>query len=884
MGQIKRFVFIVLILFSADYLFSQSVGVGTTTPNAAIAILHVKVPNSSASPQGMILPQLSTTEMNNIPVSPVGKEADGLTVYDTTTHQIKYYDAEAQQWRALNTSDVETALWTAVSPNQILSTDTVAISTNSSFVPLELLHVDGTARFDSVIIKNGAKDGYVLMSDANGNASWKAIDNDGNGIFSGNGTVPTSTNVGLTDHLFFNDSTLTIAKNGNVGINTKSPAKKFHIVGDNNAHYIQAKSENKSAYTEWTDSSGVFRGLIGYDNAGFSGIADQFSIATWSNHDIAFFTNGDDLSTNGTASPRMIITKDGLVGVGDDNPSTRLEVEGDLKSDTLITDSIYVGDLGTAGQVLTSQGVGKSAVWSSIVGGDDLGSHKATKDVDLDTYALLVDTIKILSTVGESSIVIGDNSSVTGVRNIVIGNGAGKELSNQKRNILIGYRAGQKSITNEGAASLFIGYDAGLINTTGAQNTFIGYAAGVLNVTGGQNTFLGFLSGRNNTASSNTFLGYEAGFSNTTGNSNTYIGKNAGGKDLASASSTIGNTTGSKNTGVGFEAGVTQTTGNSNTFIGYQADATVDGLENATAIGALAKVSQSNSVILGNEAYVGIGVSAPQANLHLAIEDDTVGIRVEGTGDITGIGVFNNNTNGRSAVLLEAQSDSAIFEFDGNVFQINNLATDGIINLKSDTVIIENGAFKYVDGNQADGKVLVSDAYGVANWSNRSFPWTKNSSTLYLKANTDSVGIGTQSPESKLHVDGDIALGNSSAVEENAITVYLINRTGDPSKKGDIVIVDPSNNNSFVTTSQAGHASVVGVVYEDGVADGGYCKIAIAGIVEVSAYDGAVRGQHCITSTDEGKARSIATPSAGTSIGVWLETFTGSAKGKVLLK
>ena len=531
MGQLKRFVFIVLILLSVDYLFSQSVGVGTTTPNAAIAILHIKVPNASTSPQGMVLPQLSTTEMNAIPVANVGLEADGLTVYDSTTHQIKYYDASAQQWRALNTSDVEAALWTAVSPNQILSTDTVAISTNSSFVPLELLHVDGTARFDSVIIKNGAKDGYVLMSDANGNASWKAIDNDGNGIFSGNGTVPTSTNVGLTDHLFFNDSTLTIAKNGNVGINTKSPARKFHVVGDNNAQYIQAETKDRSSYTEWTDSSGVFRGLIGYDNVGFSGIADQFSIATWSNHDMAFFTNGDDLSTNGTISPRMIITKDGLVGVGLNTPTAQLEVKGDLKSDTLITDSIYVGDLGTAGQVLTSQGAGKSAVWSSIVGADDLGSHKATTDLDLDTYALLVDTIKILSTVGESSIVIGDNSSVTGVRNIVIGNGAGKELSNQKRNILIGYRAGEKSITNEGAASLFIGYDAGQKNITGAQNTFIGYAAGVENITGGQNTFLGFLSGRNNIASSNTFIGYEAGFNNTTGNSNTYIGKNAGGKD-----------------------------------------------------------------------------------------------------------------------------------------------------------------------------------------------------------------------------------------------------------------------------------------------------------------------------------------------------------------
>ena len=60
------------------------------------------------------------------------------------------------------------------------------------------------------------------------------------------------------------------------------------------------------------------------------------------------------------------------------------------------------------------------------------------------------------------------------------------------------------------------------------------------------------------------------------------------------------------------------TTGNYNTALGYSANVSVGNLTNATAIGANTIVSASNSLILGNNANVGIGTSSPTAKLEVA--------------------------------------------------------------------------------------------------------------------------------------------------------------------------------------------------------------------------------------------------------------------------
>jgi hypothetical protein len=82
----------------------------------------------------------------------------------------------------------------------------------------------------------------------------------------------------------------------------------------------------------------------------------------------------------------------------------------------------------------------------------------------------------------------------------------------------------------------------------------------------------GFQAGYNNLVSSNSYFGHNAGTLSTTGGSNSFLG---------------------------FRAGFNNISGSQNTFIGSNADGNSSGnIDNATAIGANAKVTQSNNLIL----------------------------------------------------------------------------------------------------------------------------------------------------------------------------------------------------------------------------------------------------------------------------------------------
>lgn len=67
----------------------------------------------------------------------------------------------------------------------------------------------------------------------------------------------------------------------------------------------------------------------------------------------------------------------------------------------------------------------------------------------------------------------------------------------------------------------------------------------------------------------------------------------------------------------GYQAGNTNVSGSNISLFGSGADVSSGSLTNATAIGANAIVSASNSLVLGNNANVGIGISSPSEKLHV---------------------------------------------------------------------------------------------------------------------------------------------------------------------------------------------------------------------------------------------------------------------------
>ncbi|MCP4125691.1 MAG: hypothetical protein GY753_01350, partial [Gammaproteobacteria bacterium] len=204
------------------------------------------------------------------------------------------------------------------------------------------------------------------------------------------------------------------------------------------------------------------------------------------------------------------------------------------------------------------------------------------------------------------------------------------EVLNTGNSVFIGEGAGANDyLTNN--SNVFVGYQAGNANTWGTNNTASGYGALENNTTGNYNTASGYLALENNTTGDdNTAYGIGTLSYNTTGIFNTANGSAAlgynttGSYNTASGTSALLNTTtGVGNTAVGSDALLANITGSYNTALGFGADVALysDNLTNATAIGYWARVSTSNSLVLGGTgAYavnVGIGVTSPDTTLHV---------------------------------------------------------------------------------------------------------------------------------------------------------------------------------------------------------------------------------------------------------------------------
>jgi trimeric autotransporter adhesin len=197
-------------------------------------------------------------------------------------------------------------------------------------------------------------------------------------------------------------------------------------------------------------------------------------------------------------------------------------------------------------------------------------------------------------------IAIGDSAlyNNSGAQNTAIGNKA-----------LYSNTTGYGNIAN-GIAALYK-------NTTGSYNIANGIAALYSNTTGSYNIANGFNAlYLNTTGHDNTANGFDALFSNTTGYGNTANGADA----------LVFNTTGNGNTANGADALINNTTGINNSAFGRDANMGFDYLNNATAIGANALVSASNSMVLGSingvngataSVNVGIGTTTPSVSLEV---------------------------------------------------------------------------------------------------------------------------------------------------------------------------------------------------------------------------------------------------------------------------
>ncbi len=302
--------------------------------------------------------------------------------------------------------------------------------------------------------------------------------------------------------------------------------------------------------------------VLKYNGAAWAPAADN-GVSTTLNSAQILVGNASNVATPVTMSGDATISNAGAITLSAGS------VSGGVGGD--ITDaSIVAADLNamgaTSGQVLKFDGT----AWAPAADVSGGGGYSTLNSVPKGDGTTLV--ASLVTDDGTTVGVNGDVDLTTG--NFYAINGSRVVSNTGTANIFVG---GNTANANTAANNSFFGQAAGRDNTSGGDNTFIGRNAGLVNQTGTLNVMLGSGAGMASTSSSNTYLGYRAGFIGTTGGQNVMIGREA---DLGTAS-----------------------------------------LNNAIAIGYLAKVNASNSMALGATGAlavnVGINTASPSERLHV---------------------------------------------------------------------------------------------------------------------------------------------------------------------------------------------------------------------------------------------------------------------------
>ena len=414
------------------------------------------------------------------------------------------------------------------------------------------------------------------------------------------------------------------------------------------------------------DASGTSfqNGLTIWDDVEFRGNKFELSDGSATNPILTFFNTGDN--NTGMFRPGSDIIAFATGG----QEEFRIGANGEI--------GLSGANFGTAGQVLTSNGTGSGASWTTVSGGaTDLNG---LTDCLVDTDSLYV---------GEVPSGLSGNPQ----GNTVLGIDAGSSLQGQVNNTLIGNDAGKNFGLNPFAGGVtYVGAFAGLNNTSGSGTTYIGYQAGQnqagaantavgsqalggsFSGTGTSNVAIGDRAGLSARGSRSTLLGYQTAYSSGTGlNDSILIGYRAGYSTNAANVVQIGSEAGRNNNSaaghisIGYQAGYSQTSGTDNTYIGYQAGYSGTTATYRTIIGYQAGYGNTGTqnVFIGQRSGTGTGSGAN----NVAVGSNTL---------------RGNNAGSNNAVLGH---QALIYTTGGNNTAVGYQAGDSITTGTNNTVI-----------------------------------------------------------------------------------------------------------------------------------------------------------------------------------------------------
>lgn len=206
------------------------------------------------------------------------------------------------------------------------------------------------------------------------------------------------------------------------------------------------------------------------------------------------------------------------VGIGTDSPDYKLQVDGDIVSETDSTDnlgssSISWKDLYTTNAYLP---ITSSSTTGVVSKGGDRFIHDF-KHATADGFNVFIG-----KNAGNFTMNPDGGASYFASSNVGIGADSLNVLTTGYSNVGIGRNTLTANTT--GQANVAIGFDTLKLNTTGSGNTAIGREALAANTTTGSSVAIGYQAGKLSTGWSNTFIGYQAGDNVTSGQNNLIIG------------------------------------------------------------------------------------------------------------------------------------------------------------------------------------------------------------------------------------------------------------------------------------------------------------------------------------------------------------------------
>ncbi|HLF64260.1 MAG TPA: hypothetical protein VI603_10930 [Saprospiraceae bacterium] len=337
-------------------------------------------------------------------------------------------------------------------------------------------------------------------------------------------------------------------------------------------------------------------------------------------------------------------------------------------------------------------------------------------------------------------------------------------------NVGIGTIAPSAKLHVAGGDALINSITVGLGGSGINNNTVLGSEALQGNTTGNRNTATGFRTlSWNTTGEANTAIGHEALLNNNSF-ANTALG--------AHAMSNL--TDGYENTAIGHWTMLTNTTGDRNTVVGDHSDVGDVSLFNATAIGAYSVVNTSNSLVLGNNANVGIGTSAPDTKLHVVGSIKMVdGNQADGrvmVSDTSGLASWQVPSVLESDPQVSSASINRIPKWNGSTLVDGILTDNGSVvkigDLEFNSDYLPTATMRYVHPDMpSGGDVMHLDIWSTPNefdfldfrrGSEEKFKVSQGGN-VYVAGNmgvVGNVGIGTTNPAFKLEVNGTFAVND----------------------------------------------------------------------------------------------------------------------------